>query len=438
MTIQIKIDLPDEVEEILSKLKPWDAFAVGGCVRDSIMGRTPKDWDICTYVKPEQIIEIFQDYKTILTGIKYGTVTVVINNQNFEVTTYRADGEYSDGRHPDSVEFVNTLTADLSRRDFTVNAMAYNDGWLTDLFGGYEDIHNKIIRCVGNPNDRFEEDALRMMRAIRFSCNLDFTIEEQTQFAIFNNAYKIKNVSIERIRDEFDKILLHDGLRALLLSGLLDFFLQEFRELVEVNQYNKYHRYTVMQHTLFVVKYVRNNLILKLAALFHDFGKPSCKIVGEDGYDHFYGHPKVSAEMAETIMRRMKYDNDTINKVVTLVAHHDIVPVESKKSVKRLLNKLGEEQFFNLLDLKIADIKAHSEESQYQLPIVSTMRNIANNILEEEECFTLKDLAINGNDLIALGMKPDRMFGVILNDLLEMVINEELENTREILLGFIQ
>ena len=437
MTIQIKIDLPDEVEEILSKLKPWDAFAVGGCVRDSIMGRTPKDWDICTYVKPEQIIEIFQDYKTILTGIKYGTVTVVINNQNFEVTTYRADGEYSDGRHPDSVEFVNTLTADLSRRDFTINAMAYNDGWLTDLFGGCEDIHNKIIRCVGDPNDRFEEDAIRMMRAIRFAGDLGFTIEEETKNAIFNCRDKIKNVSIEGIRDEFNKILLNNRIYELGLLHLIDYFLPELNDL-HTTQNNKYHKYPVLSHTMIVMSVIEKNLILKLAALFHDFGKPSCKIVGEDGFDHFYGHAPVSAEMTETIMRRMKYDNDTIVKVKTLVFYHDFTPVESKKSVKRLLNKIGEELFFNLLDLKVADIKAHSEESQYQLPIVDAMRNMANNILEEEECFTLKDLAIDGDDLIALGMNPGRMFGVILNDLLEMVINEELENTREILLGFIQ
>ena len=436
----IKINLPQEVEDILTLLERhgFDSYVVGGAVRDSIIGRKVKDWDITTNAKPNEIIKVFSNNRKIITGIRYGTVSIVINDQNFEVTTYRIDGEYKDGRHPENVKFVGNLLADLARRDFTINAMAYYPEILVDPFNGYEDIQNGIIRCVGNPNDRFEEDALRMMRAIRFSCNLGFTIEEQTQFAIFNNADKIKNVSIERIRDEFDKILLHDGLRALLLSGLLDFFLPEFRELVEVNQYNKYHKYTVMQHTLFVVKDVRSNLVLKLAALFHDFGKPSCKIVGEDGFDHFYGHPKVSAEMAETIMRRMKYDNNTINKVVTLVAHHDIIPVESKKSVKKLLNKLGEELFFNLLDLKIADIKAHSEESQYQLPFVDTMRNMANNILEEEECFTLKDLAINGNDLIDLGMKPDRMFSIILNNLLDMVINEELENTREILLGFIQ
>jgi len=437
VTMPIKIDLPLEVEEIINKLN-CDAFAVGGCVRDAIMGRIPHDWDICTYAKPYQIIEIFKDYRTILTGIEYGTVVVVINGQNFEVTTYRIDGKYSDGRHPDSVEFVRSLTEDLSRRDFTINAMAYNDGSLIDMFGGYEDIQNGIIRCVGNPKDRFNEDAIRMMRAIRFVGDLGFDIEINTFETIYRNSKKIKKVSIEGIRTEFDKILLNGSFKLLNDVGLLYHFIPEFSELENVSQYNKYHKYTVLEHTFRVIDEVENNLVLKLAALFHDFGKPSCKIVGEDGFDHFYGHPKVSAEMAETIMRRMKYDNNTINKVVTLVAHHDIIPVESKKSVKKLLNKLGEELFFNLLDLKIADIKAHSEESQYQLPFVDTMRNMANNILEEEECFTLKDLAINGNDLIDLGMKPDRMFSIILNNLLDMVINEELENTREILLGFIQ
>jgi len=444
MEKKISISLPEEVREILGKLhnSGFDSYIVGGCVRDSILGREPKDWDVTTNAKPEEIIEVFKDYKTVLTGIEYGTVVVVINSQNFEVTTYRIDGEYKDGRHPEGVYFVNNLVSDLSRRDFTMNAMAYRPEVLIDPFNGYEDIENKTIRCVGEPLTRFDEDALRMMRAIRFSSELEsFTISPKTWEAICSNPKGIEKVSYERIRDEFNKILLSEdntafGIFNLQVSKLAQYFLPELEDLL-IEQNNKYHKFNLFNHMLHAVYCIKNEEVLKLAAFFHDFGKPQCKTTDVAGIDHFYNHAPVSAEMTEKIMTRLRYDKATIFKVVTLVAHHDFTPVDSKKSVRKMLNKLGEDLFFDLMELKKADILSHSEESQYQFPIVEAMIQIAHQVIEEQLCFSLKDLAINGNDLIDLGMKPDRMFSAILNGLLEMVINEELENTREALLEFI-
>jgi tRNA nucleotidyltransferase (CCA-adding enzyme) len=361
----------------------------------------------------------------------------MINHKPFEVTTYRIDGDYDDFRHPNSVEFTDSLIQDLARRDFTINSMAYGNHMLFDMYGGYADLQNRVIRCVGSADDRFYEDPLRMLRAIRFALQLNFTINKETQFAIIENAELIEKISKERIQSEFNKIILEEnGIYVLQRLNILCYILPEIENLYGVKQNNKFHIHDVFDHTRLVVDFVPKNIVLKLSALFHDVGKPYYKITDEDGYDHFYKHAEKSAEMTLNILKRMKYDNDTIDKVIILIKYHDFNPNDSKKSVLKLMNLVGSELFFDLMELKKADIYAHSEASQYQLPIVENMIHIGKQILEDKECFSLKDLAINGHDLINIGYAEGTKLGNTLNDLLKMVIDGFLINDREILLEF--
>jgi tRNA nucleotidyltransferase (CCA-adding enzyme) len=439
--MQINIQLPNEVKEIIQNLNNMghDAFAVGGCIRDSILSKVPKDWDITTQAKPQEILSVFSDYHTIPTGIQHGTVTIMINHKPFEVTTYRIDGNYDDFRHPSSVEFTDSLMQDLARRDFTINSMAYYDGLLIDPYSGYEDLQNNIIRCVGNADDRFFEDPLRMLRAIRFMGQLDFLVAENTRDSIVRNVELITRISMERIQSEFSKIILtDDGIAILSHLGLLNYILPEVDNLKGVAQNNQYHCLDVFLHTMIVINSIPENLILRLAALLHDVGKPLCKTTDENGFDHFYGHAETSSKIAFNILKRMKYDNDTIHKVITLIEHHDFTPTDSKKSVLKLMNSIGTDLFFDLMELKKADIDAHSDASQYQLPIVEKMIQIGKQIIEDKECFSLKDLAINGHDLINIGYTEGTKLGNTLDDILQLVINGFLINDREILLEFAQ
>jgi tRNA nucleotidyltransferase (CCA-adding enzyme) len=437
----VYIKMPEDVRDIIDRLNlhGFEAFIVGGCVRDSLLKKTPNDWDITTNAKPKDIIRIFE--KTVPTGIKHGTVTVLIKSNSYEVTTYRIDGEYTDKRRPDSVEFSNDIVEDLKRRDFTINSIAYNgDKGLVDPFNGYSDITNKQIKCVGKANDRFEEDALRMLRAVRFSSQLNFEIVKDTYISIKNKAHLIKEVSNERIQVELNKILISDSSKIKLLkdTGLLYFIMTEICELDEVEQNTPYHKYNVLEHTLFAVDAIENILVLKLAMLLHDTGKAVSKTTDKRGVDHFYGHAKASVNISRDILNRLKYDNNTKRKIVTLVAYHDCKLLPDKVSIKKLLNKLGNVELFrDLLKIKWADTLAKNPKYiKSRILELIDIERILEDILENKECFCIKDLALNGRDLIEIGYKGKEI-GTILNRLLEIVIQDPELNDLHILRNLI-
>lgn len=439
--MEFKINVPSHAKFIIDKFKEsgFEAYAVGGCVRDSLINRKVNDWDITTNAKPEDTIRIFE--KTVPTGVKHGTVTVIIDKENFEVTTFRLDGEYKDGRHPEKVAFVENLIEDLSRRDFTINAMAYNDEkGLVDHFNGINDLNNKIIKAVGEPNKRFEEDALRMLRAIRFAAQLSFKIDNNTKEGIKNLSSTISKVSIERIRVEFDKIIMSNPfyIKELMDLGLLEHFLNELCICNNVEQQNPHHVYDVLTHILKSVDNIEPILHLRLTMVLHDICKPQCKTVDEKGIGHFYGHDIASSEKALEILKRMKYDNDTIDKVVTLIKYHDRT-ITNKKSIRKLLNLIGEDLFRDLLKVKKADALAQNpiyfKEKEGKLLEIEKKLN---EIIEKKECFSIKDLNINGKDLIALGIVPGKNIGIILNDILEKVIESPKLNNKEELIELVK
>lgn len=436
------IKVPEGPRHIISMLQEnrHKAYVVGGCVRDRLLLKEPSDWDITTSAKPEATIEIFKSagYKVIPTGLIHGTVTVILGKEGYEITTFRIDGEYSDGRHPDSVEFTDEVKEDLSRRDFTINSMAYNDeNGLVDYFNGYEDLNNRIVRCVGDPNKRFNEDALRMLRAIRFSAQLGFDIEGKTSEAIKINYKLIKNVSVERIQIEINKILMSDNphfIEKLYEYKLLDCIIPEYSLCFKCDQNNPNHIYNVGVHIQNSLMYVEKNLSLRLAMLFHDIGKPLCKTTDDNGIDHFYCHAEKSFFLAEEILKRLKYDNATIEKVKILVKFHDAV-IDTPKQVRKILNKIGEENFIDLLKVKEADIKAQNcRYYKERHDKIKLAKNIFDKVIAENNCFKLKDLAVNGRDLMDIGIKDGRLIGKTLNELLERVIeNPELNNKKKLL-----
>lgn len=438
----MQIRLPQKVRDIIESIQAagYEAYAVGGCVRDSILGREPDDWDITTSAKPNIIKGLFS--RTIDTGIQHGTVTVMIGKEGFEVTTYRIDGEYEDSRHPKEVTFTSDLAEDLRRRDFTINAMAYNekDG-LIDLFDGINDIKRKIVRCVGNARERFNEDALRMMRAVRFSAQLGYAIEEGTQDAIRELAYTLKNISAERIRTELVKLLVSDNpdyLRIAYELGITKHILPEFDICMETKQNNPHHCYDVGEHILHTLSYVEPDKILRLGMLFHDIGKPQTVSVDEDGITHNHGHAVVGEEMTVKILRRLKFDNDTIYKVRKLVRYHDQKPGADAKSVRRSINRIGEDIFPLLFSVQYADIMAQSDYMREEkLRRLEEVKVIYKQILERRECLSLKDLTVSGSDLIKMGMNPGREIGETLQKLLELVLENPECNNKDYLLSLI-
>lgn len=434
----MQIELPVKVRMIIQKLEEagFEAYAVGGCVRDSLLGRTPDDWDITTSANPYQVKQIFN--RTIDTGIQHGTVTVMMDKEGFEVTTYRIDGEYEDSRHPKEVIFTQNLVEDLKRRDFTINAMAYNDrSGIVDIFGGMEDLQKGIIRCVGVAKERFTEDALRIMRAVRFSAQLGYEIEENTKQAIVALAPNLKAISAERIQTELVKLVVSphpDYLRMAYDLGITREILPELDAAFETTQNNPHHIYTVGEHQLQCMKQIRAEKSLRLAALLHDIGKPKTKETDENGIDHFHGHPAVGEEMAAGILRRLKFDNDTITKVRKYVRYHDYSIDTTPKAVRRAINKIGEEYFPQVLEIKRADILAQSlyqrEEKEAHLVKVEQLYQ---EILAKNQCVSLKTLAITGKDLMGMGVPQGKEIGVILQKLLEDVMEQPEHNTKEYL-----
>lgn len=439
--MKFKINIPADANELIHTLQNngHSAYIVGGCVRDSILGRTPHDWDICTSATPSEMLEIFKDKKIIETGLQHGTVTVVVNGEPYEITTYRIDGIYSDNRRPDAVTFTDKLVEDLRRRDFTINAMAYNDEeGLIDPFNGMEDIKYKKISCVGFAEDRFGEDALRILRVIRFAAQLEFTIMPGTDREIHKQYKNLENISIERINSEFCKIASSDDfcVELLLYKDVFSLFIPELKDMFDFPQNNPWHIWDVFGHTIHAVEYCdSDDLVVRLAVFFHDFGKPHSYQDGEDGIRHFKGHGKVSADITDSIMKRLRFDNETRNNVVELVYYHDATFEVGKKYVKRWLNKIGEKQFRRLLQVKKADNKAQNLElSSDRIKELSEIEALIDEVLQEDECFSLKDLAVNGKDLIGVGYKAGKELGNTLNKLLQLVIDGDCPNEKEKLL----
>mgnify|MGYP005774246925 CR=1 FL=1 len=448
--MQFKINLPDEVQEIMSVIKEYGAtsYVVGGCVRDSILDREPHDWDICTPALPSELLVGFEEkgYKVIPTGLQHGTITVHLNGNNYEITTFRRDGEYSDGRHPDTVEFTSDLIYDLERRDFTINAMAYNsEEGLIDPFNGCWDIQNRIIRCVGNPDDRFQEDGLRILRALRFSCQLNFVIDETTGRAMLDNKELISNVSMERINAEFTKMINAEYISSFMLysyNSIIAEFVPEIVPMVGFKQNNPYHYLDVFAHSCNVLEVCRlynSDLITKLAAFFHDIGKPHCYQDDDSGIRHFKGHGKVSAEMTDGIMRRLKFDNDTREKVVQLVYYHDASFEVGKKYVRRWLNKIGVDQFKRLLVLRRADIMGQSELNRDErLQKLDAVNKCLEEVLAEKPVFSIRDLEIDGEDIMnLLHINEGKDVGYWLGKIMNLVIDGELNNERHDLIIFL-
>lgn len=426
--------------EIIETLEQagYSAYCVGGCVRDGLMGRTPNDWDIATSALPAQMQPLFE--KTVATGVEHGTITVLLHGSAYEVTAYRIDGEYCDHRHPEEVTFVENISGDLARRDFTVNAMAYHPKkGLLDLFGGQQDIQNHVLRCVGEPERRFTEDALRMLRAVRFAAQLGFSIHADTMRAIDSCGTLIGHVSAERIRDELVKLLLSNdsagGLHLLEQSGLMAHILPELHACVGVEQHIKYHRFDVFEHTCEVVRNTPPDLSLRMAALLHDIGKPAAKTTDADGIDHFRGHADISAQLTEQILARLKFDNHTKDCVARLVKHHDREILPDKRAVKRAALKVGEDIFLPLLALKRADCLGQNlTHTAYRLNIYNEIERMYWQSKREHEAFGLRDLAVNGNDMKELGLTGSAI-GDMLQTLLQHVIDHPAENKRAQLLS---
>ena len=434
----MKIQLPEKVKVMIQTLEAagYEAYAVGGCVRDSVLGRIPADWDITTSALPEQVKELF--HRTIDTGIEHGTVTVMMDKEGFEVTTYRVDGEYRDHRHPEQVNFTGELKEDLRRRDFTINAMAYNDRCgMVDAFGGIEDLKHGVIRCVGVARERFEEDALRILRAVRFAAQLGFEIEKETADAARTLAGNLKDISAERIQTELVKLLVSphpEMLRTAYELGITRVVLPEFDVMMETPQHHPHHMYSVGEHTLKALEFTDPEKVLRLSVLFHDFGKPQTRTTA-DGVDHFHGHAKISAQETVRIMRRLKFDNATMDQVKRIVLYHDVRPQPDERQIRRLLHRAGEDIFPGLFQVMGADILAQSEYRKIEkLVNLERVHQVYDEILKRKDCISLKNLQVTGKDLIAAGMEPGKKIGEILNQMLEDVLETPEHNEREYLL----
>ena len=433
-----KFILPDGVEAVIERLNDsgYEAYAVGGCVRNFLLGLEPKDYDITTSARPDEMKEALSDFRVIETGIKYGTLTVISCGMSIEVTTYRIDGNYTDNRRPDEVRLTTKLAEDLKRRDFTVNAMAYSSkAGIVDIFGGRNDLQNGIIRAIGNPDERFNEDGLRILRALRFASCYGLKIEESTSDSIHRNRRLLENIAGERIASEFNRLICGECESILReYYDVISVFLPEFAKCRGFEQHTKYHDRTVLEHIIATVSAIEPRLELRLTMLLHDIGKPMYFTMDESGVGHFKGHAKGSSAIAETFFEKLKYSNAITERVLTLVQTHDI-PIEDRKSlIKRYLNKYGEDVFFDMIKVHIADDMGKSPDARERIKTYRAAAETARKILEDKECFSLKQLAVNGNDLKKLGYEGEQI-GEKLQILLEAVIDEKCENERNALIA---
>lgn len=434
------MNIDENARIILSELEKngFEAYMVGGCVRDGIMGRKCHDTDITTNALPEQIIDVFSGYKVIPTGIKHGTVTVICGGSPFEITTYRIDGSYTDHRRPDKVEFTKNITADLARRDFTVNAIAMDkDGNIVDPFGGKNDIDAGIIRCVSGPEKRFSEDALRIMRAVRFSAQLGFSIEAHTAEYVHKMRNDLKKISRERIRDELDKLICGKNCVDVLLgySDIITAVIPEFQPCIGLDQRSPYHRYTVWEHIVRAVAAAPcEDLQLRRALLFHDIGKPSCMTLDETGRGHFKKHDSVGAEMTKTVMKDLRYDNKTITAASALIANHS-KKIRNRSDVKKMMSKIGDELFFTLMELKKCDNSAKNEFVLEENIFFDKLIAEGHDIISRDECRSLRGLAVTGSDLAAIGLKGAEI-GAAQQEILTLVMEQKLRNSRDEIIKF--
>lgn len=422
--------------EVLNS-KGHEAFCVGGCVRDTIMDIMPHDYDITTSASPDQTLECFSEYRCLTVGIKHGTVTVLINDEPIEITTYRIDGEYKDSRHPDQVLFTKELREDTSRRDFTVNAIAYSpkEGYI-DYHNGIDDIKNKVIRCVGYPKKRFTEDALRILRALRFAATLGFEIEKNTAEAIHSLKHLLNNIAQERIYTEFTKLICGKDARRILTDfhDVIEVFIPEIAPMVGFEQNNIHHCYDVYTHSLVALESITPTPLLRWTMLLHDIGKPHCYTEDERG-GHFYGHYKISADITRTILKRLKASRDMIEHTALLVYRHDALIPITEKSIRRILMKLGEEDTLLLFEINRADARAQAKHQiAERLERTDMLEAKTREILSKNECFSKKSLAVNGKDLIALGIPEGRAIGTIIDKLLAEVVDQKTDNKRQILI----
>ena len=437
--MEFDITLPTPVLRALSVLEAcgYEAYIVGGCVRDCLIGRTPNDWDITTNATPQQMKSCFADFRVIETGIRHGTLTVLVDGMQLEITTYRNDGEYLDNRHPVQVTFSERIEDDLSRRDFTVNAMAYHpERGLVDLFGGREDLKNKTVRAVGDAKTRFEEDGLRILRAIRFASVLNFEIDGETAKAIHACRNLLAGIAAERIREEFCKLICGRG-AVRILNDYIDvvaIFLPELQRCVGFEQNTKYHCYDVFQHTLRALElYEGDDLIINLGILLHDIGKPLCYTEDEQG-GHFKGHAPIGVEITREVLSRLRFDNETIRRMERLVEWHDIPLSAEKKRVKRLMQKLSDTDILRLLEIKRCDRLAHAPDFKEIPPELAIIPSVIDEIRKEDACLSLRTLNIDGDDLMALGIPKGKQIGQMLQTLLDEVIEEHLPNEKNALL----
>ncbi|MDD2480932.1 MAG: HD domain-containing protein [Lutispora sp.] len=436
----MKIDIPHFVEDVLNRLSDngYETYLVGGCIRDILMGKPPKDWDITTSALPHEILEVFIDRKVVNTGAKYGTVTVILKEGKVEVTTFRSEGAYSDGRHPDWVYFEKTIEADLSRRDFTINSIAFNNAkGLVDLFGGIEDINKGLIRTVGNSSDRFIEDGLRMIRAVRFAANLNFNIHDETLAAMQQLAEKIKTISAERVRDEFFQVIAGAnptyGMNLLLEAGLTPFVLPEILPIVGFEQNNPYHDKDVFKHTLCVLEQTPNVLHIRLAALFHDIGKPYSYTLDDEGIGHFYGHNAKGVEIAIDALKRLRCPNKLIKQVTLLVDYHmKYYKKNQKTELKRLIGEIGRENISDLLILQKAD--AMCKKKLRLIANAVEMETAVEEIFHQKEPIFIEELAISGDDLKQLGLEQGVIIGKVLDELLNIVLEKPELNEKDTLM----
>lgn len=437
-----KIAIPYGARYILRLLEDSleDAYIVGGCVRDSILGKTPHDWDICTSAKPGEVLALMAEHgiKTIETGLQHGTVTAVIGDESYEITTFRVDGEYSDNRRPDTVAFIGHVEEDLARRDFTINAMAYNEyEGFVDPYGGCGDLLQELVRCVGNPDDRFKEDGLRIMRALRFAATYGFKIEKHTAAAIHRNKDLLNNIAAERIQSELTRMLCGKGALDILLeySDVMAVIIPELGPCIGFDQNNKYHIYNVYDHIAHAVdSYRGTDISIKMALLLHDIGKPHCYTEDHNG-GHFHGHGVISHKLAKDVMERLRFDNKTKEEVLTLVLYHDAEIHPGTRSVKRWLNKVGAVPFHNLITVRFADMYAHADINRDErITKYFAILKTAGDVLKERQCFQIKDLAVNGQDIMSLYVPEGPIVGKVLRHLLDKVIAEEIENERDALM----
>jgi len=438
------MQLPPQVYSALSRLTSagFEAYAVGGCIRDLLMGRTPGDFDVTTSALPEETAAVFAGARIIETGLKHGTVTVLLDGGPLEITTFRVDGDYSDFRHPDAVSFTRSLREDLARRDFTMNAVAWSptEG-LVDPFGGEADIRAGVIRCVGDPDARFREDALRILRCLRFSAVLGFLPEAETAAAARANRALLRRISAERIASELKKLICGKDVRRVVLAetDILGEVLPEILPLRGFDQRNPHHIYDVLEHSAAVCEAVPPEPVLRMAALLHDVGKPDCFFTDEGGVGHFYGHAARGAEIVDPALRRLRSDNESRERITELVRRHDMRIDPTEKSVLRAFRRFGPEFFFQLVQLKRADALAHAPGPKLteRLERAAALEKLGKELLARQACFTLKDLAVSGRDLLDAGFSPGPAVGAALNTLLDAVTDGLAANEKAALLEYL-